>query len=66
MTGLLMTPVFRGSLATPTFRGTAPAADGLGFHIPRGYLCFAIAFSLGVELLNSQARKRAEANGKVH
>jgi len=32
--------------------GVALVADGLGFHIPRGYLYFAIAFSLGVEALN--------------
>jgi predicted tellurium resistance membrane protein TerC len=36
-------------------------ADGLGFHIPRGYLYFAIAFSLGVELLNIRARRKTEA-----
>ncbi|MEZ5997508.1 MAG: TerC family protein [Hyphomonas sp.] len=41
--------------------GVALVADGLGFHIPRGYLYFAIAFSLGVELLNIQARKKAPA-----
>ncbi len=34
-------------------------ADGFGFHIPRGYLYFAIAFSLIVELLNLRARKNA-------
>ena len=39
--------------------GVALVADGLGFHIPRGYLYFAIAFSLAVELLNIQARKKA-------
>jgi predicted tellurium resistance membrane protein TerC len=38
--------------------GVALVADGLGFHIPRGYLYFAIAFSLGVELLNIQARTK--------
>jgi predicted tellurium resistance membrane protein TerC len=38
----------------------ALVADGLGFHIPRGYLYFAIAFSLGVELLNIRARTKAE------
>lgn len=37
--------------------GVALVADGAGFHIPRGYLYFAIAFSLGVELLNIQVRK---------
>ena len=41
--------------------GVALIADGAGFHIPRGYLYFAIAFSLGVELLNIRARERAEA-----
>jgi predicted tellurium resistance membrane protein TerC len=46
--------------------GVALVADGLGFHIPRGDLYFAIAFSLGVELLNIQTRKKAETNGKVH
>ena len=43
--------------------GVALVADGLGFHIPRGYLYFAIAFSLGVELLNIQTRKNAKAGG---
>jgi predicted tellurium resistance membrane protein TerC len=38
--------------------GMALVADGLGFHIPRGYLYFAIAFSLAVELLNTRARAR--------
>jgi predicted tellurium resistance membrane protein TerC len=37
--------------------GVALVADGAGFHIPRGYLYFAIAFSLVVELLNIRARK---------
>ncbi|MEO8812682.1 MAG: TerC family protein [Caulobacteraceae bacterium] len=32
--------------------GVALIADGLGFHVPRTYLYFAIAFSLFVELLN--------------
>jgi predicted tellurium resistance membrane protein TerC len=42
--------------------GVALMADGLGFHIPRGYLYFAIAFSLAVEALNivqRNARRRA-------
>ena len=32
--------------------GAALVAEGLHFHIPRGYIYFAIAFSLGVEVLN--------------
>ncbi|WP_339740157.1 TerC family protein [uncultured Maricaulis sp.] len=37
--------------------GMSLIADGLGFHIPRGYLYFAIAFSLFVEVLNIVALK---------
>jgi predicted tellurium resistance membrane protein TerC len=40
--------------------GVALVADGLGFHIPRGYLYFAIAFSLAVELLNIRTRPKIE------
>lgn len=39
--------------------GTALVADGLHFHIPKGYLYFAVAFSVGVEALNLLAAKRA-------
>ena len=44
--------------------GVALVADGAGFHIPRGYLYFAIAFSLVVELLNIQTRSKAEGGEK--
>lgn len=37
--------------------GVALIADGLHFHIPRGYLYFAIAFSILVEALNLLARR---------
>ena len=37
--------------------GVALIADGIGFHIPRGYVYFAIAFSLFVELLNGAYRR---------
>jgi len=40
--------------------GVAPVAHGLGFHIPRGYLYFGIAFSLGVEMLNIRARPKSK------
>jgi len=40
--------------------GVALVADGAGFHIPRGYLYFAIAFSLFVELLNIRARRKTD------
>src|SRR5688572_21859793 len=40
--------------------GMALIADGLHFHIPKGYLYFAVAFSLGVECLNIWARKNRD------
>jgi len=45
--------------------GIALVADGLGFHIPRGYIYFAMAFAGAVELFNVLAmrnrRKRPKA-----
>lgn len=38
--------------------GVILIADGFGVHIPRGYLYFAIVFSLLVESLNTFARQR--------
>jgi predicted tellurium resistance membrane protein TerC len=35
-------------------------------HIPRGYVYFAMAFSLGVELLNLRLRRRVEAPVHLH
>ncbi|HEX6211935.1 MAG TPA: TerC family protein, partial [Methylomirabilota bacterium] len=32
--------------------GVILVADGFGQHVPKGYIYFAMAFSLGVELLN--------------
>lgn len=46
--------------------GVALVADGAGFHIPRGYLYFAIAFSLFVELLNIRARRTSERPERPH
>ena len=39
--------------------GMALIADGFEYHIPRGYLYFAVAFSLGVECLNLWTKKNA-------
>lgn len=38
--------------------GVFLVAEGLGFHVPKGYIYFGMAFSLGVEILNMMARKR--------
>lgn len=40
--------------------GTSLVAEGLHFHIPKGYIYFAMAFSVGVEMLNLRLRRRAE------
>jgi predicted tellurium resistance membrane protein TerC len=40
--------------------GFALIAEGLDQHIPKGYIYFAMAFSLGVELLNLRLRKKVE------
>ena len=44
--------------------GTSLIADGLGFHIPKGYIYFAMGFSVFVEFLNLRAR-RARSSGRV-
>ena len=44
--------------------GLALVADGVGFHLPRGYLYFAIAFSLLVEGLNILSKGSAEKRQK--
>jgi predicted tellurium resistance membrane protein TerC len=41
--------------------GVALVADGMGFHIPRGYIYFAMAFAAGVEFFNVLARRRRRA-----
>ncbi|MCC7304919.1 MAG: TerC family protein [Alphaproteobacteria bacterium] len=44
--------------------GVALLADAAHFHIPRGYLYFAIAFSMGVESLNLLAAKNRKKRKK--
>lgn len=41
--------------------GFALIADGSGFHIPKGYIYFSMAFATAVELLNIRLRKRRKA-----
>ena len=38
--------------------GVALIADGLDLHIPKGYIYFAMAFSVFLEVLNLRIRKR--------
>jgi predicted tellurium resistance membrane protein TerC len=59
--------------AHPTFKmlalsfliliGVTLVAEGLAFHIPKGYVYFAMAFSVLVEILNMKVRKRQPAGG---
>jgi len=47
--------------------GIVLIADGLGLHIPKGYIYFALAFSIAVESLNHwmrQNRRRRVATGR--
>jgi predicted tellurium resistance membrane protein TerC len=37
--------------------GVVLIADGFDHHVPKGYVYFAMAFSLGVELLNMRMRR---------
>jgi len=45
------------ALAFLVLVGVALVADGLGTHIPKGYLYFAMAFSVVVEMVNLRLRK---------
>jgi predicted tellurium resistance membrane protein TerC len=42
--------------------GLALLLEGFGQHIPKGYIYFAMGFSVLVELLNIRARRRREAH----
>lgn len=39
--------------------GVVLIADGFGHHVPKGYIYFAMAFSVAVEMLNIRMRKKA-------
>ncbi len=41
--------------------GVALVADGFDHHVPKGYIYFAMAFSVAVEMLNLRLRKRHSA-----
>ena len=46
--------------------GVVLIADGLGQHVSKGYIYFAMAFSFGVELLNMRMRAKAAAPVVLH
>ncbi|HVS30889.1 MAG TPA: TerC family protein [Thermoanaerobaculia bacterium] len=46
--------------------GTSLIAEGLDFHIPKGYIYFAMAFSVFVEVLNVRFRSISRRPVKLH
>ena len=46
--------------------GVLLIADGFDHHVPKGYVYFAMAFSVGVEMLNIRLRSRAQAPVDLH
>lgn len=38
--------------------GVLLVAEGFGFHVPKGYIYFGMAFSLGVEVINMKVRSK--------
>ena len=46
--------------------GVVLIAEGFDHHVPKGYVYFAMAFSLGVERLNIRMRKRSAKVVQLH
>jgi predicted tellurium resistance membrane protein TerC len=45
--------------------GVSLVGDGLGMHVPKGYIYFAMGFSVFVEMINLRVRRRG-APVKLH
>ena len=45
--------------------GVVLVAEGFGHHVPKGYIYFAMAFSLGVEMMNIKMRKNSDSKVKL-
>ncbi len=46
--------------------GVVLVAEGFGQHVPKGYVYFGMAFSLGVEMLNIRGRKKSAKKVELH
>ena len=46
--------------------GVVLVAEGFGQHVPKGYVYFGMAFSLGVEMLNIRGRKKSAKTVELH
>lgn len=53
------------ALAFLVLVGVTLIAEGLGTHVPKGYIYFAMAFSFAVEMINIRLRKRMVAPVKL-
>ena len=54
------------ALAFLVLIGATLIAEGFGTHVPKGYIYFAMAFSVAVEALNLRLRKKAAVPVKLH
>lgn len=54
------------ALSFLTMVGMVLVAESLDFHVPKGYVYFAMAFSVAVELLNIRMRAKRAAPVKLH
>jgi predicted tellurium resistance membrane protein TerC len=46
--------------------GVVLVAEGFDHHVPKGYVYFAMGFSLGVEMLNIRLRKKSAKPVQLH
>jgi predicted tellurium resistance membrane protein TerC len=71
-----VTPIARFVSAHPTVKmlalsflvvvGVVLIAEGFDHHVPKGYIYFAMAFSVAVEMLNIRMRKRSPQPVRLH
>ena len=54
------------ALSFPVLVGVSLIGEGMDFHIPKGYIYFAMAFSTFVEMLNLRIRKGPRRPVKLH
>ena len=54
------------ALAFLVLIGVLLVAEGMGQHVSKGYVYFAMAFALGIELLNMRMRRRRSAPVALH
>jgi predicted tellurium resistance membrane protein TerC len=54
------------ALAFLVLIGATLIAEGLETHVPKGYIYFAMAFSVAVEALNIRLRRKAAVPVRLH